>query len=137
VPHIEIVQQIYRAFGQGDVSAILERLADNIEWEYGVNSTDVPWLQPRRGRADVGQFFAALAAVEIHMFRPKTFFEANNLVVVLIDLEATVRGTRRRVIEEDEVHIWQFDPSGKVNRFRHRADTHQHWAAYKGQSVTR
>ena len=48
---------------------------------------------------------------------------------VLIDLEGTVRSTKLRVVEEDEVHIWHFDPKGKVSRFRHRADTFQHWAA--------
>ena len=113
--------------------AILERLADDVEWECGVNSTDVPWLQPRRGRADVAQFFAALAAVDIHTFQPKTFVQGDNLVIALIDLEATVRASGRRVVEEDEVHIWHFDSNGKVRRFRHRADTHQHWAAYNNK----
>jgi ketosteroid isomerase-like protein len=38
----KIVQEMYAAFGRGDVPAILQRLADDVEWEYGVNSTDVP-----------------------------------------------------------------------------------------------
>ena len=37
---VDTAQQIYQAFGRGDVPAILERLADNVEWEYGLNSTD-------------------------------------------------------------------------------------------------
>jgi ketosteroid isomerase-like protein len=130
VSHVEVVQQIYQAFGRGDVPAILEHLAENVEWEYGVNSTDVPWLQPRRGRAQVPEFFQALAAVDIQKFQPKTLVEAGDVVLVLIDLEGTVRSTGRRVVEEDEVHIWYFDSDGKVVRFRHRADTHQHWVAF-------
>jgi ketosteroid isomerase-like protein len=47
------VQNIYAAFGRGDIPAILERLAPDVEWEYGVESTNVPWLQPRCGRAEV------------------------------------------------------------------------------------
>jgi hypothetical protein len=27
------------------------------------------------------------------------------------------------------VHIWHFDAQGRVARFRHRLDTHQHWEA--------
>jgi ketosteroid isomerase-like protein len=124
VAHVDTVQQIYQAFGRGDVAAILDQFAAGVEWEYGINSTDVPWLQPRRGRAQVAEFFQALAALEIRKFQPKTFLESDNIVLVLVDLDATVRSTGRRVVEEDEVHIWHFDDAGKVSRFRHRADTH-------------
>jgi ketosteroid isomerase-like protein len=128
----ETVRQIYQAFGRGDVGTILVHLAEDVEWEYGVTSTDVPWLQPRRGREAVAGFFQSLAAVEIHSFQPKVLLESGGVVVALIDLDATVRRTGARVVEEDEVHIWHFNPAGRVRRFRHRADTHQHWAAYAG-----
>lgn len=128
--HIPGIQDIYAAFGRGDVAAILERLADSVEWEYGIASTDVPWLQPRRGREAVGGFFAALgSALEIHRFETKTFLESGNVVVALCDFEATVKATGRRIDEQDEVHIWHFDAAGQVSRFRHRADTHQQWLA--------
>lgn len=129
VSHIGIVQNIYQAFGRRDVPPILEQLADNVEWEYGINSTNVPWLQPRNGRDEVAGFFQSLSALDIHKFQPHTFLEAGDVVVALIDLEGTVRATGRRIVEEDEAHIWHFNPQGKVSRFRHRADTHQHWAA--------
>src|SRR5262245_21721900 len=126
---------MYEAFGRGDVPAILACLADDVEWEYGANSTDVPWLQPRRGRAAVGGFFESLAAIEIHKFVPKAIMDVlivdKPVVVSLVDLEATVRATGRRWLEEDEVHIWHFDANGKVRRFRHRVDTHQTWLAFK------
>lgn len=130
--HIPATQRIYEAFGRGDIPSILALVADDAQWEYGVNATDVPWLQPRRGRAGAGEFFQTLAALEFHDFRAKSFFESGNTVVVLVDLDATVKATGRRVVEEDEVHIWQFDDNGRIARFRHRVDTHQHWAAYKG-----
>ncbi|MGE0449300.1 MAG: nuclear transport factor 2 family protein [Vicinamibacterales bacterium] len=131
--NVGTVQRIYECFGRGDVAGVLDQLADDVEWEYGVNSTDVPWLQPRRGRADVANFFQALGALEFHRFQPTAFLEADTIVVALVDLEATVRATGRRLLEEDEVHIWHFDPAGKVRKFRHRADTHQHWAALTGR----
>jgi len=133
VAHTDSVRRIYEAFGRADVAAILSHLADDVEWEYGVNSTDVPWLQPRRGKARVPEFFQALSALDIQRFEPTHFLETEAIVVVLVKLEATVRSTGRRIVEEDEVHIWYFDAAGRVTRFRHRVDTHQHWGALKAQ----
>jgi uncharacterized protein len=130
--HIDTVQKMYDAFGRGDVPAILEHLADDVQWEYGVTSTDVPWLQPRRGPAEVARFFEALSALDFHKFQPKEFLAAGHLVVVLFDLEVTVRATGKRIVEDDEVHIWYFNEGGKVARFRHRVDTHQHLMALQG-----
>ena len=130
--HLATVQGIYAAFRRGDVPAILECLAEDVAWEYGLNSTDVPWLQPRRGRSEVGGFFRSLGAVEFHRLEVTTFLESGSVVVVLLQVEATVYATGRRVSEADEVHIWHFDDAGRVARFRHRADTHQQHLAFHG-----
>jgi ketosteroid isomerase-like protein len=45
------------------------------------------------------------------------------------DVELTVKATGRRIVEEDEVHIWRFDAQGRIRRFAHKVDTHQHWRA--------
>lgn len=128
--NIEKVQQIYQAFGTGDVPTILGHLSDDVEWEYGVNSTNVPWLQVRRGRDGAAAFFQSLAALEIRHFAVTAICESGSVVIALVNLEATVRATRRPIKEEDEVHLWHFDAAGKVFRFRHRVDSHQHWVAY-------
>lgn len=44
-------------------------------------------------------------------------------MVDLVTFEYTARATGRKVQEIDEVHIRHFDAAGKVQRFRHRADT--------------
>jgi len=126
VAHVDTVKKIYQAFGEGDIATILDQVADNVEWEYGINSTQVPWLQPRKGRARVPEFFQALGEMEIKTFQPRAFFASDSTVLVLLDLDATVRATGRRIVEEDEVHVWHFDAAGRVSRFRHRVDTHQH-----------
>jgi ketosteroid isomerase-like protein len=124
------VQNIYTAFGRGDVPAILEHLAPDVEWEYGVISTDVPWLQPRRGRAEVAEFFKTSgAAVQYRKFQNKAIIESGNMVVAVNDAEYVVIATGKTVIEEDAVNIWYFNESGQVVRFRHRVDTHQQWLA--------
>jgi uncharacterized protein len=130
--NLTTVQEIYAAFGKGDVPAILDRLTDSVEWEYGAGTTEIPWLKERHGRAGAAEFFASLSVLDIHKFLPKTFLEGPDLVVVLLELEASVKSTGKRIVEEDEVHIWYFDDKYRVTRFRHRVDTQQHLAAYRG-----
>jgi ketosteroid isomerase-like protein len=132
VSNLATVQGIYAAFGRGDVPDILAALADDVEWEYGVNSTDVPWLQPRRGRDGAAGFFESLGAMDIRRFEVSGLFEAGSTVVALVQIEFTVKATGRSVVEEDELHVWGFDSAGKVARFRHRADTHQQYLAFHG-----
>jgi ketosteroid isomerase-like protein len=128
---IEKVQAIYAAFGRGDGGAVLEHIADDCEWEYAPVVHDVPWLQKQRGRAGVGAFLQSVGTeLEFATFAPKTFLEAPGLVVVLVDVEATVRRTGRAIHEIDEVHLWHFDRAGRVARFRHAADTFQHARAW-------
>lgn len=129
---IERVQQIYGAFGRGDIPAILAALADDVDWEYNAFPNPVPWLQPGKGRAAAGQFFESLAAVQFTQFEPKHFFAAGNMVVSVSDVAFTVKATGKTVAEPEEIHIWHFDAAGQVAKFRHRCDTWQHAQAIRG-----
>jgi ketosteroid isomerase-like protein len=121
---IETVQQIYAAFGRGDVPAILARLAADVEWEYATGANPIPWLQPLKGRDQVPRFFEALQAnIEITRFEVGKIFGDGSTVVDLVNLDYTARASGRQVQEIDEVHIWHFNAAGNVQRFRHRADT--------------
>lgn len=122
---IETVQQIYAAFGRGDIPFILAQLAEDVDWEHD-NVAPVPWLQPRKGRAQVPGFFDVLMThIEITEFVPTFVAAQGDTVVSLVNLKFTVRATGRPVAEPDEVHIWRFNAQGQVQRFRHRADTWQ------------
>ncbi len=131
--NIEVVQGIYEALGRGDLPAILDQVADVVDWEYAYRTApnDVPWLQPRDDKAGIEKFFESLVALEIHSFTPKTLLEGPGLVVALCDIDFTVKKTGKRVVEVDEAHIWHFNDEGKVVRFRHCADTHQNLMACK------
>ncbi|WP_418320814.1 nuclear transport factor 2 family protein [Piscinibacter sakaiensis] len=129
---VETVQNIYAAFGRGDIPAILACLADDIEWEYGHFPNPVPWLQPRRGHAGAQQFFNELAALEFLSFQPLKVFGDADTVLGLVSLEAKVRATGKHIVEAGEVHIFQFNPRGRVQRFRHAADSWQHAMALRG-----
>lgn len=126
------VREIYEAFGRGDVPAILAKLDENVEWEYGTAAHEVPWLMPRRGRKGAGEFFESLAEVEFHNFVPKAILADEKLVVAIVDIAFTVKKNGKNVVEQDEAHIWRFNDAGKVVRFRHCADTNQHVQAYRG-----
>ncbi|GBD21215.1 hypothetical protein HRbin28_01664 [bacterium HR28] len=132
--NLQTVQGIYAAFGRGDVSAILDKLAEDVDWDYAYRTTPnpVPWLQAQRGRAGAAKFFLdGVGAIELHRFALKALLEGSGLVVALVDVDATVKETGKRIVETDEVHIWHFDEAGLVTRFRHCADTYQHAMAYQ------
>ena len=127
---IETVQGIYAAFGRGDVPAILEALAEDVDWEYGWAAHEVSWLQPRRGKQGVAAFFQTAATdLEFRRFDITHMVGDERLVVVLVEHEALVRATGKVIREHNEPHLWHFDAQGKVNRFRHAPDTLQHWRA--------
>jgi ketosteroid isomerase-like protein len=129
--NLQTVQEIYGAFGKGDVPAILSKLADDVEWDTDA-AGDVPLNKPRRGRDGVGEFFAATQLDDFTNFSPTTFLESGNVVVALIDVAFTVKATGKSMTQLDEVHIWRFDNEGKVASFRHRVDTHAQHLAFKG-----
>ena len=126
--HSKIVESIYAAFSRGDLLTILDALREDVEWEHDSTDHGIPWLAPRQGKAQVGGFFEALRALEIRRFEPKRILADANMVVAVIHVEIAVRATGRS-FSDLELHLWTFDANGKVARFRHVADTHQHWLA--------
>ncbi|MBK9308808.1 MAG: nuclear transport factor 2 family protein [Nitrospira sp.] len=129
VTPLDTVKEIYASFGEGRIEAILSKLSEDVEWEYSNSSTSVPWLQPRTGRQNVAAFFQSLAAIDMKRFLPHTFLDGGQVVVVLLDVEFTVRATGAQVVETDEIHVWRFNAQGLVSRFKHGVDTHRHQLA--------
>jgi ketosteroid isomerase-like protein len=129
--HLDTVRAIYGAFGRGDVATILEHVSEDVAWEFAYASDiPIPWLVPGRGRAHVGNFFRLAAEhLDFKRFEVPHLLADGNLVVALASLEAVVKSTGKTLREEQEAHVWHFDSHGKVIRFRHAADTLQHWRA--------
>jgi uncharacterized protein len=131
--NLDTVKEIYEAFGRGDVPAIIEKLDDNVEWDTESTVDGVPWMQPRRGKANVPAFFESLAPLTITRFEPHTFFENDNKVFVLIALGATHNASGKQYLEPNEGHLWVFNGAGKVTKFQHVADTALHWRMANGR----
>jgi uncharacterized protein len=130
--HVETVRSIYAAFGRQDFAAILEPLAEDIEWEYAYPDRGVPWLLPRNGRKAVPGFFEALGTcLDMNKFDVKAVMGDGRLVVAILDVDFTVKSTGKRIVETDEGHLWAFDDRGRVVRFRHLADTLLHHEAFR------
>ncbi len=119
----ETIQKLYMAFSQGDIPTILGMLSSDVDWEYGGSTTNVPWLQHRKGREGATEFFQALTNLEFTHFAPTQFFENGRTVLVLVDLSATVKKNGQSFTETDEPHIWHFNEAGEICKFRHRVDT--------------
>jgi ketosteroid isomerase-like protein len=129
--HARTVEAIYAAFGRGDIPGILGALREDVEWEHDAVDHGIPWLAPRQGRAQVMAFFEALRALDIRRFEPKRILADGSMAAAVIHVQIAVRATGR-IINDVELHLWTFDTQGKVARFRHVVDTHQHWLALRG-----
>lgn len=111
-----IVRQAYEAFGRGDVPAIVDLVADDIDWMF-VGSAGLPYAGRRQSRQAVAEFFAAVArADDIHRFEPREFIEAGPHVTVLGFEQSTVRDTGK-TFESEWAHVFTVK-NGKVTRWR-------------------
>jgi uncharacterized protein len=131
---IKTVQTIYDAFGRGDIPAILEQLAEDVRWEAWsdnhAQAADVPWLRPLVGREAVLQFFGVVGGFQFHDFQVRSLMAGGNQVAADLLVDATVPSGVR--MQDEEMHLWTLDDSGKVSRFRHYVDTAKHIAAARG-----
>lgn len=134
--NLEATKAMADAFIRGDIPAIMEHLADDVEWDYD-SISDVPWYQPRRGKAEVAEFFDCLAQTEITQWEPKLYLGEDDLTVVVLDGDYRVKSTGRRVVYKDCLLLFRFDAKGKVVRFNHRVDLHRAWLAYHDKAPDR
>ena len=120
---VETVQQIYEAFGRGDIRAILEHLAEDVRWEHhptgnAAQDQDVPYMRPRSGREAAAGFFQDIEEdFEMNSFNPHSFLEGDGRVAAVIEYDLTVRATGKRVVDE-EIHLYEFGSDGEITAFR-------------------
>src|SRR5262245_40186508 len=128
----QTIQAIYEAFGRGDVQGILAHVADDVRWDNTrVASRECPWNGDFSGKTHLPGFFKAVAeAIDIKVFNPHTFIESGNHVAVLLRIESTVPKNGASV-KNDSVHVWTFNPHGKVAGYQHYNDTAAELAAWR------
>lgn len=128
--NIQIVQELYSAFGRQDVPRILNTLAKNVAWHEPL-AGEAPFQGVYRGREAVGRFFRGLAeAVEVLAFEPREFIAQGDVVIALGSYRFRARGTGR-TYETDWVMVWRFH-GGEVVRFDIYKDSAAEAAALRG-----
>jgi ketosteroid isomerase-like protein len=136
VTNLATVQSIYEAFGKGDIPAILDVLADDVEWEAWADNSSVkagvPWMVPRHGKAEAAKFFEAAGQMKITDLQVLNMMEGGNQVAVEFILETDLPAWGGGHYRDEEIHLWTFNDEGKVTRLRHYTDTAKHIAAYNG-----
>ena len=126
-----LAQSAYEAFGRGDVPALAELMADDIEWVDPGDPDENPLAGTYRGKEEVLGWFGKLSEqVDFSAFEPRDFIAQGDKVVSLVHAEATVRSTGRSMVQ-DEAHVWTFR-DGKVARFQIYLDTAAAAAANRG-----
>jgi hypothetical protein len=134
--NIQTVTAIYEAFGKGDIPAIIEQLADNVQWESwrdnSAQKAGVPWLKKRTEKAGVIEFFKVVGELDIRHFQVLSIMGGGNQVAAEFEIEFYYPKTGGHV-KDQEIHLWTFDDNGKITRLRHYLDTAKHIAAAKGE----
>jgi uncharacterized protein len=132
--NLETINQVYEAFGRGDIQTILDCLADNVAWEQWENNSSqqagVPWMLGRQGKDGALEFFKIVSALEFKDFQVLSVMGNETQVAAEILLDADVPSTGGH-IRDEEIHLWTFNEAGKVVRFRHYTDTAKHIQAAK------
>ena len=122
--NLSLVREIYDAVGRGDVTAILDRVCDDVDWSAEAASNAAPWYGRRTGKAGVASFFRDLAeSIEITEFVPHAFAPGDD------DVHLLVRWTFRSITAGQQAsmtmhHYWRIR-DGKIEQFRGSEDTEQ------------
>lgn len=87
--NVQIVQQVYKSFGEGNIPSILSHFDKDVVWERP-GAPDIPFSGTFNGHDGLIRFFTLVAQnVKISEFSPKIFLSNENTVAVVGDDEAT------------------------------------------------
>ena len=116
----DTLKEGYEAFGRGDIEAVLENWADDVQWEGG--NSDLPAGGDVEGKEAIGGALGELGeAWDDLKVTPDEFIADGDTVVVLGHTNGTAKETGQSV-ESPFVHIYRFE-DGKVKRLQILTDT--------------
>src|SRR3954447_1684008 len=125
-----LAQSAYEAFGRGDMAALAELMADDIEWVSPGDPEEDPNAGTFKGKDAVLGWFGGLAStLDFTTFEPREFIAQKHQVVSTVYAEATVRDTGRAFVNH-EAHVWTFR-DGKIARIQIYLDTAATAAAHR------
>lgn len=121
--NIALIQSVYAAFGRGDVPAILENLAEDVDWGVeAVASTEVPWHGTGKGKKFALGFFEALGKSAVFTrFEPSGFVASDTNVACLVSWDAKLIHNGR-TMTQNVIHYFTIK-NGRIARWRGTEDT--------------
>jgi ketosteroid isomerase-like protein len=121
--NIALIQTVYAAFGRGDVPAILEHLADDVDWGLDTQATpEVPWHGTGKGKKVAAKFFEALGKEAVFTrFEPSGFLASDSAVACLVSWDATLN-RNRRTMTQNVMHYFTIK-NGRITKWRGMEDT--------------
>lgn len=129
-----LIQEMYAAFGRGDIAGILSRLTDDVEWTTE-GPPVIPYTGKMVGRAQVETFFKALGSTQENMkLTTDGYIAQGDQVATHGRYSGVVKATGKR-FDGPMAHIFTFR-DGKVSRFLDIIDTAQMVDAYTAASAT-
>lgn len=120
--NVQTIQNLYTAFGRGDIPTVLSLVSENIDWQF-FGPPEVPFAGHYQGRAELANFFTCVgeSIQSIEAFEPREFLDRGDLVVVFGYERVSAKKTGR-FWECNFVHLWQFEGNELV-RLREFYDT--------------
>lgn len=130
IDNVQVVQDLYGAFGRGDGPAILALLDEDVDWFFNGPREEIPFAGRRRGHKEMIEFFQIIGETcEILEFGPDEILTMSDQVLVLGHERVRVRKTGR-VFESEWAHVFKV-VDGKVVKLREYYDTTSIAAAFK------
>lgn len=119
--NLQLVQNVYAAFGRGDVPAILEVCAEDAEFGV-ISESNVPWHGIGAGRAYIVKFFQALDEHAMFTrFEPHSFVAGENGVACIVDFDATLKKNGKSVTNRALHHFTI--TNGRITRWNGSEDS--------------
>lgn len=127
--NLQKVQEMYAAFGRGDIPFILNTLASDVSWVVQGPAT-LPMFGTRRGRQGVAEFFQTIGQnLVIEEFTPKQFVVQGDQVVAIGMERGRAIKTGGR-FEGEWAHLFTFR-NGQVTAFKEFCNTAAFVEAFK------
>jgi ketosteroid isomerase-like protein len=121
--NVDVVQQVFGAFGRGDIPAILDLVSDDTVWGFNAQDSQVPWHATFRGKDSLPQFFGTmLENLDFRVFEPREFIASDDSVVTHVHMVYIVKKTGKKV-DEEALFWWRFGPDSKIASLTHFEDT--------------
>jgi ketosteroid isomerase-like protein len=110
--NVKAIQELYAAFGRGDVRFIVDQLTDDVRWVTHCEPI-VPWSGDFSGKDRVPRFFEAIfQSVEVETFEPQEWIADGDTVVSLGEFGCRVHTTGQQS-HTRWAFIWKFR-DGKI-----------------------